>query len=132
MVYFTGLTKVLVTAGKDEGSKKIEVIDLIDPTNVCQPSGFENYPFDQVVGASGGLLNNNIALICAGSTVDPDRISDDCFAITENSIIKVKLTQPRAEGAAVVLNGNNLWLTGRVSIFILTFFFQKIDKNFHF
>jgi hypothetical protein len=56
---------VLVTSGHDTGSKKVEVLDLSDPTNVCQPSILEDY-VDRVEGSSGGLLNNDIALICGG------------------------------------------------------------------
>jgi hypothetical protein len=44
LLSFTGLTKVLVTAGVNLGSNKIEVIDLADPTNVCDTSVLEIYP----------------------------------------------------------------------------------------
>jgi hypothetical protein len=69
LLSFTGLTKVLVTTGIVVGSLKIEIIDLEDPTNVCQPSFMADYPFDRVQGASGGLLTNNNALICGGTTL---------------------------------------------------------------
>jgi hypothetical protein len=85
MLSFTGpLTKVLVTNGNTEGSKKLEIIDLEDPTNVCQPSFLADYPFD-VQGASGGLLTNNNALICGGLVHFESH--DDCFAINDNGII---------------------------------------------
>jgi hypothetical protein len=107
------LTKVLVTNGADEGSKKIEIIDLDDPTNVCQPSFLADYPFDKVKGASGGLLTNNNALICGGKDYDVNERLDDCFAINENGIKNgPRVSQPRHNAASVVWNSTTLWLTG--------------------
>jgi hypothetical protein len=104
------LTKVLVTTGIDVGSKQIEIIDMDDPTNVCQPSFLADYPFDEVSGASGGLLTNNNALICGGYGSET---LDDCFAINENGITNgSRLTQPRSSAASVVWNSTTLWLTG--------------------
>jgi hypothetical protein len=85
LLSFTGLTKVLVTTGYGEGSnsKRMEIIDLEDPTNVCQPSFLGEYPIDVVRGASAGLLANNNALICGG--IDGTwEFLDNCFAINEN------------------------------------------------
>jgi hypothetical protein len=111
LLSFTGpLTKVLVTTGYYEGSKKIEIIDMDDPTNVCQPSFMAEYPMDRVQGASGGLLTNNNALICGGWGSET---LDDCFAINENGITNgSRLTQPRSSAASVVWNSTTLWLTG--------------------
>jgi hypothetical protein len=110
-----GLSKVLVTTGYDEGSNKIEVIDLANSTNVCQPSVLADYPLD-AFEASGGLLNNNIALICGGSNPQYPQYPqylDECFAITANAIEdSVKLTKPRSAAASVVVNGTTLWITG--------------------
>jgi hypothetical protein len=116
LLSFTGLTKVLVTTGWDEGSNKMEIIDLSDPANVCQPSVLDEYPIDQVQGASGGLLSNDIALICGGSKESsPTTRLDDCFVINENVVeATIKLTQPRSNAASVVLNGNTSWMTGGV------------------
>jgi hypothetical protein len=110
------MTKVMVTTGYDEGTKKIEVFDLLDPSNVCQPLIVEDYPLDNVYGASGGLLDNNIALICGGEmNQHPYPILDDCFAFTDNTVeANLKLAQPRFDAASVVLNGTTLWLTGGV------------------
>jgi hypothetical protein len=106
------LTKVLVTTGLEEGSKKMEIIDLDDPTNVCQPSFLADYPFDEVIGASGGLLTNNNALICGGWDNDGSERLDDCFAINENGIKNgSRLRQPRSHAASVVWNSTTLWLT---------------------
>jgi hypothetical protein len=100
-----------VTTGTNIGSKKIEVIDLSDSSNVCQPSVLADYPLDKVEGASGGLLNNNVALICGGDNFPT--IHDDCFPITANAIeASVKLTKPKVGSSSVVLNGSTLWLTG--------------------
>jgi hypothetical protein len=112
LLSFTGpLTKVLVTTGTDVGSKKIEILDLDDPTNVCQPSFLADYPFDAVWGASGGLLTNNNALICGGWGSESNL--DDCFAINENGIKNgSRMIQPRSNAASVVLNSTTLWLTG--------------------
>jgi hypothetical protein len=112
LLSFTGLTKVLVTNGHDKGSKKMDIIDLSDPTNVCQPS-FLVADYPNFVGAGAGLLsNNNALLICGGS--NPRKL-DDCFAINNNGIIQqsaIRLTKPRSGAASVVLNGNTLWMTG--------------------
>jgi hypothetical protein len=106
------LTKVLVTNGQYVGSKKLEIIDLEDPTNLCQPSFLADYPIDEIQGASGGLLTNNNALICGGFDWLFERL-DDCFAINENGITNgPRLSQPRYEAASVFWNHTTLWLTG--------------------
>jgi hypothetical protein len=84
-VNILGLSKVLVTTGYDEGSKKIEVIDLANSTNVCQPSVLEDYPLD-ASEASGGLLNNNIALICGGSNPQTTNVWNGAVGFLKNSI----------------------------------------------
>jgi hypothetical protein len=113
LLSFTGLTKVLVTTGYGEGSKKMEIIDLEDPTNICQPSFLGEYPIDEVYGASAGLLTNNNALICGGYSDGTWEFLDDCFAINENELTATaKLLQSRSNAASVVLKGTTLWLTG--------------------
>jgi hypothetical protein len=116
LLSFTGLTKVLVTSGFNEISDKIEVIDLSDPSNVCQPAVLDDYPIDRVASASGGVLNSNIALICGGFRYSsPGERLDDCFAINDNAVkTNITLTQSRSDAASVVMNGNTLWLTGGV------------------
>jgi hypothetical protein len=112
LLSFTGLTKVLVTAGVNLGSNKIEVIDLADPTNVCHTSVLEDYPIDKLVAASGGLLSSNIGLICGGFATS--MYQDRCFSFTDSSIeANVKLLQARQQAASVVINGGTtLWITG--------------------
>jgi hypothetical protein len=102
-----------VTTGEtDEESKKMEIIDLDDPTNVCQPSFLGDYPLEEVYGASGGLLTNNNALICGGLDMVDKRL-DDCFVINENGIKpSARLTKPRSFAASVVWNSTTLWMTG--------------------
>jgi hypothetical protein len=87
---------------------------LADPSKVCHPSVRDaKYPIDHVQGASGGLLNNNTALICGGYQYSTSKVLDDCFAINGTAVeAKLKLTQPRSYAASVVINGNNLWMTG--------------------
>jgi hypothetical protein len=113
---FTGMTKILVVNGQNVGSKKMEIVDLSDPTNVCRPSFLDEYPLDRVIAASGGLLtNNNVLMICGGRLQKLKTILDDCFSITaENgpTTTTAKLSQPRSRGASVVLNNTTLWLTG--------------------
>jgi hypothetical protein len=107
LLSFTGpLTKVMVTTGLHVGSKKIEIIDLKDPTNVCQPSFMADYQIDELTGASGGLLTNNNALICGGD--------GRCFSIIKYSSITpvLRLRGPRGGAASVVWNSTTLWLTG--------------------
>jgi hypothetical protein len=112
LLSFTGMTKVLVTTGADGGSKKMEIMDLSDPSNVCQPSLLADYPLDEVVGASGGLLTNNNALICGGWGSE---ILDDCYSINPHGIKKAataRLSKPRYYAASVVWNSTTLWMTG--------------------
>jgi hypothetical protein len=114
LLSFTGppMTKVLVTNGRDDGSKKMEILDLDDPTNVCQPSFLADYPIDGVESASGGLLTNNNALICGGWG-SSGKFLDDCFSINHNGIKRTaRLSQPRSYAASVVWNSTTLWLTG--------------------
>jgi hypothetical protein len=118
LLSFTGLTKVLVTTGYGEGSnsKRMEIIDLEDPTNVCQPSFLGEYPIDVVRGASAGLLANNNALICGGIDWTSSwefQFLDNCFAINENELTSTaKLLHSRSYAASVVLKDTTLWLTG--------------------
>jgi hypothetical protein len=114
LLSFTGLTKVLVTTGSAIGSKKMEIMDLEDPTNVCQPSSFlADYPIDRVRAVSGGLLTNNNALICGGE--GGSKRLDDCFSINHNGIKNgSSLSQPRSYAASVVWNSTTLWLTGGI------------------
>jgi hypothetical protein len=74
-----------VTTGVNLGSNKMEVIDLADPTNVCQTSVTADYPIDKLFGASGGLMKSKIGLICGGFASTMYR--DGCFAFTESSSI---------------------------------------------
>jgi hypothetical protein len=112
LLSFTGLTKVLVTTGFDTGSKNTEIMDLSDPSNVCQPSLLADYPLDRVQGASGGLLTNNNALICGGWGSE---MIDDCYSINPHGIKKAataRLSKPRFYAASVVWNSTTLWMTG--------------------
>jgi hypothetical protein len=56
---FQGLTKVLVTTGFYDGSNKIEVIDLANSANECQPSVSVDYPYNLVSGLSFHFVLNN-------------------------------------------------------------------------
>jgi hypothetical protein len=116
LLSFTGLTTVLVTTGRIRGSKKMKIMDLKDPTNVCQPSFLADYQIDNVGGASGGLLTNNNALICGGMDRTDGEILDDCFSINHNGIRKTaRLSQPRFDAASVVWNSTTLWMTGSLA-----------------
>jgi hypothetical protein len=93
--------------------KKMEIIDLEDPTNVCQPSFLDNYQIWKVAGVSGGLLTNNNALICGGLGF---KRLDDCFSINAKGIrATAKLTHKISYAASVVWNSTTLWLTGGYS-----------------
>jgi hypothetical protein len=112
---FTGMTKILVVNGMDVGSQKMEIVDLSDPTNVCQPSFLDEYPIYRVIEASGGLLTNNNVLICGGKSFIEETMLDDCFSINAKNGLTTttaKLSQPRTSSASVVLNSTALWLTG--------------------
>jgi hypothetical protein len=109
--------KLLLTTRREEGSSKSEIIDLVNPLNRCQLM-YPDYPFDKVGGSVGGLLNNNIPLICGGFRDIMYRkmngkYLDDCFAIHPVAI-QLKLSEPRAWGASIVLDGQTLWITGGV------------------
>jgi hypothetical protein len=103
-----------VTTGFTSGSNRFEIIDLNDPSKACQPVWSDNYGFNSVTSASGGLLNNNTVLICGGLwRTNPEKVLDDCFAIDGTAIeAAIKLHQARFEAASVVLHGDTLWITG--------------------
>jgi hypothetical protein len=103
---------LLITNGVDFGSSKSEFIDLANPLNRCQ-SVLADYPIDQVGGSFGGLLNDNIPLICGGYRYSGyGKRHDDCFDIGRTAEIQLKLSEPRSYGASVVLDGQTLWITG--------------------
>jgi hypothetical protein len=52
-----------VTTGQGVGSEKTEIIDLTGSGINCT---YPNYPYDQTVNATGGLIHGKIPLICGG------------------------------------------------------------------
>ena len=74
---------MLVVGGYNTGNgfvTKTEVIDLVDPMNVCQP--WADHPTGTALAA--GAFINNALHICGGYT--PDKVtSDDCHLIGPTS-----------------------------------------------
>ena len=101
--------KLLVaTGGPWDTSVYTEVLDLADESIVCDALG--DYPI-KVLGASGGLVNDSLPLICGGYA-NQSYISD-CFIPGSAAIDPVvKLLTPREDSAAVTMNNHRLWVTG--------------------
>lgn len=72
-----GLTKVLVANGAGPNSI-VEAIDLSNPSRMCHM--LPSYPWDNLNGAVGALVDNCFPLICGGQIGNNDRKSE-CFAL---------------------------------------------------
>ena len=93
-----------------------EVIDLSGDDLIC--NDLPEYPIDLgVSGAFGGLTGGNYPLICGGYSFNPENqnlttMVSICYNLQEPSST-LEMTSPRAfSSAAVVNNGNSLWITG--------------------
>jgi hypothetical protein len=94
----------LVTTGEPRSTAvKSEVIDLEDPSNICQ--NLEDYP-NGVYGAVGGFLNQGDPLVCGGSPY-----TKVCHVVNQPGQSS-EMLEERSESASLTLNSSHLWVTG--------------------
>lgn len=92
-------------------SIKTEIIDLKNPENSC-PQG-PSYPI-QVKVATGGLVQQNVPLICGGMTDVSLKFRQECFSITDNKMTNiVNMTTARYGSSSVVQNRDLVVFGGR-------------------
>ena len=98
-------SKLLLLTGttKNGFSKNIEVIDLENSQNKCKMKSTSSPTF----GATGGLLNGDLPIICGGI-----QGKSTCHGIGNPSLM-TSLTEERSFSASVLLeNESELWITG--------------------
>jgi hypothetical protein len=94
----------LVTTGEPtSNSVKSEVIDLQDPSNICQ--NLEDYPIG-VSYAVGGLLNQGDPLVCGGYP-----LTKVCHVVNQPGQSS-EMLEERYYSASLTLNSSHLWITG--------------------
>ena len=82
------------------------MIDLLNFENTC--NDFPDFPI-QINFAFGGLLKNNLPLICGGWS--GNHSNSNCYIVGDNEIV-AELNLPRDSGASVILLEEVLWVTG--------------------
>ena len=85
-----------------------EVIDLENPSNICE--NLPDFPIT-VEGSVGGLIQNDIPLICGGWNITHNM---KCYSIGAKENLEVNLIQRRHYSGGIIIN-NNLWITGGIS-----------------
>jgi hypothetical protein len=94
----------LVTTGLPSSTAvKSEVIDLQDPSNICQT--LEDYPI-AVDAAVGGFLNQGDPLVCGGYPA-----TNVCHVVNQPGQSS-EMLEERAWSASLTLNSSHLWVTG--------------------
>jgi hypothetical protein len=94
----------LVTTGDPRStSVKSEVIDLQDPSNICQT--LEDYPI-AVHSAVGGFLNQGDPLVCGGYPA-----TNVCHVVNQPGQSS-EMLEERTWSASLTLNSSHLWVTG--------------------
>jgi hypothetical protein len=94
----------LVTTGAPTStSVKSEVIDLQDPSNICQT--LEDYPI-AVHAAVGGFLNQGDPLVCGGWPA-----TNVCHVVNQPGQSS-EMLEERYYSASLTLNSSHLWITG--------------------
>lgn len=107
---FTG--KLLVTTGgyPNENGFFSEVIDLINEDSECEQ--LESAPFQKLF-ATGGLIKENIPLVCGGNNNE-----NQCFIVGQNKIID--MAYKRDAGASLVFNNKVNLTKGQINIYIFS------------
>ena len=104
--------KLLLLSGttKNGFSKNVEIIDIDNSQNKCKMKSTVGQKLDfrsSVFGATGGLLNGNLPIICGGI-----QGKSTCHGIGNPSFM-TSLTEERSFSASVLLeNDSELWITG--------------------
>ena len=99
----------MLVVGGDYGGyiTKSEVIDLMDPMNVCQP--WADHPTGTKRAA--GAFTNNALHICGGETPDED-YSDDCYLIGPTSAEASTSLRVGSQRSSGVSHQGSLLFTG--------------------
>ena len=87
-----------------------EVIDLSDENSDCEQ--LENAPFQKLF-ATGGLIKENIPLVCGGNENE-----NQCFIVGQNKIID--MAYKRDAGASLVFNNKVNLTKGQINIYIFS------------
>ena len=89
--------------------KETAIIDLVNPSNECQP--WANHPVG-TYGASGGILDNSL-LICGGNSYTLGSRTDKCFVIDQSNSNEGTQKLPTKSGYSgfTVIN-QTLFMTG--------------------
>ena len=103
---------MLVVGGlnRDGLVTKSEVIDLMNPMNVCQP--WADHPTG-TYWAAGAFIDTSLH-ICGGKTPDED-YSTNCFFITPTSVEGSALLTMGSRISVATQFNNSLWYTGGYS-----------------
>ena len=85
-----------------------EVIDLENPSNYCD--NLPDFPI-KVEGSVGGLIHNDIPLICGGWNITHNM---KCYSMGSKERLEVNLIQRRHYSGGIIIK-NDLWITGGIS-----------------
>ena len=111
--------KIIVATGYNRKNndyydvKETEIIDLVNPSNECQP--WANHPVG-TSAASGGILDNSL-LICGGYTWSlVYSYTDKCFVIDQSNSNEGTQKLPTKSGSSgsTVIN-QTLFMTGGIN-----------------
>ena len=103
--------KILLITGSDENSEQAEVLDLVAKESKVLPSTF--FIPEKIFGATGGVIHG-IPFIIGGKGKDsPYKGSKKCRKLTsEGWQTFAHLKYARDDPASVVLQDNQIWVTG--------------------
>lgn len=113
--YFLSITDIaLITSGyagsqdvAENQGKQVEVLDLLDENVECtSPASLSKL----LIGATGGLVSNS-PLICGGTDLDTNTVSQVCLQ-PGNASVQVEMLEPRANAGSTTTLNKGLWITG--------------------
>lgn len=88
--------------------KQVEALDLLDENVNCEsPSSISKL----LIGATGGLVSNSLPLICGGTDLESNTVSNLCLQ-PGNSSVQVEMLEPRTDAASILTTDQGLWITG--------------------
>ena len=106
---FIYLGKLIITTGypRDIGIHS-EVIDIVHSNITCKSLPYFPVHISQ---AFGGVLENNIPIVCGGWSDNYKYAQSNCYIIGKEGIATT-MSQPRFFGASAVISKDTLWITG--------------------
>jgi len=111
-MFWKGLldNKILLITGYNENSEQAEVLDLVAKESTVLPSTF-SFP-EKIYAATGGVIHG-IPFIIGGINRDSGKRSKECWKLTsEGWQTFAQLKTARSSAASVVLQDNQIWVTG--------------------